>query len=98
MIDISIDRCSWKSVAPVIASGEMSLRIVRMIAPRGSWSFLALVAVCQSVNQAASAFHPDASRKPAPTPSRPIASRRLNRSERGNLSVLIMRSFRLREP
>ena len=61
-----------------------------MIAPRASWSLLALVAVRQSINQAASAVHADASPKPALTPSRPIASRRLNRGERRSWSLVIV--------
>jgi len=98
MIDMSIDRCSWKSVAPLIASGETSLRIVRMIAP---------VAAGASWRSWLSAS-PSTRRRPPSTrtPARDRRSRQagrslpddLNRGERVSRSVLIMRSLGLREP
>src|SRR5262245_26720310 len=64
---------------PVIESGEMSFRIVRMMAPLGNVTLLAPDAPWNgaATNEAA----PEKKPTPAPTPSRPMACRRFNRPE-----------------
>ena len=64
--DIRIDKCSWNSVTPMMASGVMSPRTVRMIA--------AGVAA-----RSPESTQPATSPSPAAPPSSWIASRRVNR-------------------